>query len=204
MLTRVGQEDRSAQGFTLIELIIAIGILGIVFSALSLAMLASMRANQETRVRLDETRDEQFVAAYFASDVNGATGMASGTTARCGTGTAIAELRGASFDSATPPNATVTVASYVFTTSTVAGVATGTLTRYACEAVAGAASYPLTPVSTTVVARTLAATSPVVVCSTGASAATCSAATTAMSVTFQHRSGGDPFVLSGSERTATP
>jgi prepilin-type N-terminal cleavage/methylation domain-containing protein len=206
MLTSVRPKRRPEEGFTLIELIISIGLLGVVFSVLALVMLASLRANQETRARLDETRDEQFVAAYFASDLAGATEMVSGTAtgpaARCGTGLIVAEYLGTSFNNSSPPQQTVTLASYVFATSIVDGVLTGTLTRYACEAAPGS-PYPWAPASTTVVARSLAATWPAVVCFTGGAVAACSTTTTTMTVTFGRRSGGDPFELSGARR-ATP
>jgi prepilin-type N-terminal cleavage/methylation domain-containing protein len=205
MLTRRRPERRSEEGFTLVELIISISILGIVISAMSWVMFASLVANRETRNRLDETRDEQFVAAYFASDVDGATAMATGTSTACGSGLAVAEFTGTSFDSLSPPNQTATLARYVLTTSTVDGVNTGKLTRYACEAPSGA-SPAWTLIATTIVARSLAATSPTVACFSGSTQVVCATtpAPTTMSVSFARRSGGDQFVLSGTRRSTTP
>lgn len=189
-------ESRPDDGFTLIELIISIGLLGVVFSVLSMVMIGAFSANKETEVRLDETRDEQFVAAYFANDVAGATEMVSAVpAASCGMGPAFLEFRGSSFDASSLPNPTQTAVSYVFAT-------TGTITRYACEEPASSPiGYPWSPAKTTVVARNLAAAPPAVVCSTGATVAPCSTATTTLNVTFARRSGGHPFVLSGTRRT---
>ena len=203
MLTRAAPGRRADDaGFTLIELILSIGLLGLIFSTLSLVMLGSMRVNDETRERLDETRDEQFVAAYFATDVAGATELVTGSAARCGTGTALVEVRGESYTAATPPAETTTVASYVFTTATVDGVVTGSLSRRVCEAAtAGAPAFPWTPARTVTVAENLAGTAPVVTCTEGGVVAACSADTTSISVQFDRRSGGDPFVLSATRRT---
>ena len=210
MLTPVRRARRTDDGFTLIELIISIGLLGVVFSVLSMVMIGALTANRETRVRLDETRDEQFVAAYFATDADGATNLVAGAQARCGpaSATAVAELRGISFTAATPPQPTVTVASYVFSTSTVGGVTTGTLTRYACESAAATPSYPLTPASITIIARSLVATAPSVQCSTGGVVAACVAAVSpavapvTMKLTVNRLSGpAAEFVLTGSRRT---
>ena len=194
--------SRRDEGFSLIELIIAIGLLGVVFSVLALVMVTAMATNRDTRDRLDETRDEQFVAAYFASDVAGATVVAAGGASECGGGSALVELRGASFAAGSPPTASRTRATYVFSTATVDGVLTGTLTRQFCES-AAAPPYA-TPTRTTTVAQTLAATPPVVTCSTGGVAAACSADTTTVSVRFERLSGGDPFVLSATRRTSAP
>lgn len=195
---------RSENGFTLIELIVSIGLLGIVFATLSLVMLGSMRVNDETRDRLDETRDEQFVAAYFATDVAGAAEItAAPPTARCGTGagTVIVEVRGEAYTTDVPPKETTTLATYVLDVAVVDGVSTGIVTRRVCEAVTASSPFPWTPVHTTAVARTLAATAPVVTCSSGATTAPCSTATTTVSVRFDRLSGADPFVLSGTRRT---
>ncbi|HEY8720104.1 PulJ/GspJ family protein [Pengzhenrongella sp.] len=201
MLTRHRPSRRSEDGFTLIELVISIAIFGIVFGALSMVMVGAMTANRDTKVRLDETRDEQFVAAYFASDVSGATKMSSGQTTVCGTGLAVAEFRGTSFNDVTL-QATDTVVSYVLTTGMASGINTGTLTRFECESVAAS---PSVLISTTVVARSLAPATPVVHCYIGAVEATCALATTpapaTMTVSFDRRSGGAPFVLSGARRT---
>ena len=190
-----GEHAAGDDGFTLIELILSIALLGLVFGAISLAMVASLRTNDETQGRLDETRDEQFVAAYLASDVAGATAVVANAPSQCGPGTALLEVRGETFDAAaSPPAARATRATYVFTTTTVDGVLTGSLSRRVCES-AGAPPYP--PTGTTTLASALAPTTPVVSCSP----APCSAASTRVSVRFDRLTGGDPFTLSATRRT---
>ena len=113
-------------GFTLIEMVLSIAILGVIMAALVGLMFASMTADRKTKSRLDGTRDEQFSAVYFAGDVQGATDIVTGATARCGTGTAVIEFRGAAYDANPGPTYLadrITVVSYVFTTPLVSGVA---------------------------------------------------------------------------------
>ena len=184
-------------GFTLVELCISIALLGVVTVGLTAVMFTALTADRRTATRLDESRDIQFVNAYLADDVQGATSVATGGTARCGTGTAALELRGVSYDTASL-GAQVTVVSYVLTTSMVDGVATGALHRYACAAPASPApSYPLAPASDVVVARSLATTPPVVTCSPSP----CGATTTAVSVALVPVGGGTAVSVGGTRRT---
>jgi prepilin-type N-terminal cleavage/methylation domain-containing protein len=184
-------------GFTLVELVVSTGILGVVSAGLAGVMIAAFAANGETAVRLTESRDIQFVTAYVADDVQGATSVLTGVTARCGTGTAVLELRGASYDPASL-DAQVTVVSYVLSVRTVDGVTSGSLHRLACAVpTSPAPSYPLTPASDTVVARTLAATAPAVTCSP----TPCSAATTSVSLALAPASGGSAVTVGGVRRT---
>ena len=205
MLTGVAPRRGAQDGFTLIELILSIGLLGIIFSTLSLVMLGSMQVNDETRDRLDTTRDEQLVAAYFASDMAGATQVVVGGAAQCGADAAVVTLAGESFvatpaSSTATPDSTATVAAYVFGTASVDGVVTGTLTRSYCE---GTGNPPFaTPVETTALAARLAPTPPVVTCFTGPAAAPCSDATTTLSVGFDRLDGGR-FTLSGTRRATS-
>jgi prepilin-type N-terminal cleavage/methylation domain-containing protein len=182
-------------GFTLVELIVSIALLGVVMTGITAVMLTALTADRETATRLTESRDGQFVNAYLADDVQGARSVVTGVTARCGSGTAALELRGASYDPAAL-TAQVTVVSYVLRTSTVDGVVTGELHRLAC--VGGASpSYPLTPASDVTVARTLAATGPGVTCTP----APCSAATTRVSLELTPASGGPSVTVGGTRRT---
>jgi prepilin-type N-terminal cleavage/methylation domain-containing protein len=196
VLTR--RAARADGGFTLVELVVSISILGVVMTGITAVMLTALTTNRETAVRLTETRDLQFVNAYLADDMQGATSVVHGVTARCGTGTAALELRGRSFDDSSPPTAQVTVVSYVLTTATVDGVPTGSLHRYVCAADASPApSYPLTPASDVVVARSLVTTDPAVTCTPSP----CSATTTAVSLELTPVSGGAPVTVGGIRRT---
>jgi prepilin-type N-terminal cleavage/methylation domain-containing protein len=190
------QRLRGDSGFTLIELIVSIAILGVVMSALVGLMFASLAADRQTKKRLDGTRDEQFTAVYFAPDVQGATEIVTGTAARCGSGTAVLELRGSSYNPATLADR-VTVVSYVFTTPNVDGVATGRLERRSCEA-AAPASYPLVPGNKQTVARSLSTTAPSPTCTPSP----CGTSTKSVSLALT-RLGTEPsFTLLGTRRAS--
>ena len=184
-------------GFTLVELVVSIAVLGVVMVGITAVMFTALVADRETATRLDASRDVQFVTAFLADDVQGATSVETGAAARCGTGTAVLELRGASYDPASLAEQ-VTVVSYVLTTATVDGVVTGSLHRYGCAAGASPApAYPLTPATDVVVAHYLAAAPPAVTCSPSP----CGAATTAVSVALAPAGGGDPVSVGGTRRT---
>ena len=86
----------------------------------------------------------------------------------------------------------------MLTTSTVDGVVTGALHRYACAAAASPApSYPLTPASDVVVARSLAVAPPAVTCSPSP----CGATTTVVSVALVPVGGGTAVSVGGTRRT---
>jgi prepilin-type N-terminal cleavage/methylation domain-containing protein len=196
-----GAEARTDAGFTLVELVVSIALLGVVMVGLTAVMFTALVTDRETAARLDESRDVQFVTAFLADDVQGATAVLAGGAAGCGSGTAALELRGRSFDPATL-TAQVTVVSYVLTTATADGVATGVLHRYACAAdESPAPSYPLTPGSDVVVARSLAVTPPAVSCTVDELEAPCGAATTAVSLALVPVGGGDPVTVGGTRRT---
>jgi prepilin-type N-terminal cleavage/methylation domain-containing protein len=59
-------------GFTLIELIVATSILGMVMAAAVAVLIVSVRTTTATQSRLSESHDAQITAAYFVNDVQGA------------------------------------------------------------------------------------------------------------------------------------
>ncbi|MDT5023867.1 MAG: hypothetical protein QOE61_293 [Micromonosporaceae bacterium] len=63
---RLRRDDR---GVTLIELLVAIVILGIIIVPLGNALIGFSRNTDDTTRRLSESHDEQIMAAYFAQDV---------------------------------------------------------------------------------------------------------------------------------------
>lgn len=189
------------EGFTLLELLLSVVILGILMSAFVGLMFATMTANNQTKARLDGTRAEQISSVYFGRDVQaaqGANGLRAGVAAGCGAGTAVLEVRGTSYN---PGDLAplVTVVSYVFSTVTADGVTTGELQRRSCEAPATPApSYPLAIGTTRTVARGLLPTAPTPVCRPAPS---CGATSTSVNLTLS-RSGADAaFTLTGAKRT---
>ncbi|MEV4314362.1 prepilin-type N-terminal cleavage/methylation domain-containing protein [Actinocrispum sp. NPDC049592] len=57
-------------GFTLVELLIAIVIIGVITVPLANALMGSLRNTGETSNRLELSHDAQLTAAYFAKDVS--------------------------------------------------------------------------------------------------------------------------------------
>ena len=197
---------RDDNGFTLIELLVSITVLGIVMGGLTAIMFGALTTDVSTKLRMDETRDQQYAAAYFSVDAQAATTILSAVTAKCGTGTAVVEFQGSSYDatsSSVPPPATVTVVSYVFSTAMVNGKLAGQLRRQSCEAPASPPpTYPLTVKATTTVARTLVTTAPGVVCVTPLDVvAACGTGSASVTLSATRRSGDTPFQIVGTRRT---
>jgi prepilin-type N-terminal cleavage/methylation domain-containing protein len=142
MLTRLRRVRPVDQGFTLIELVIAIAILGLVMSAACAAMLTALRSNRETAQRLGTSNDQQYAATFFAEDIASANTVTSNATAVCGAAvTAVLNITSTDIDTttsgvpATPPptpEATTRSISYVMTTQTTNDGTYGVLERRAC------------------------------------------------------------------------
>jgi prepilin-type N-terminal cleavage/methylation domain-containing protein len=154
----VRRADGDETGFTLIELIISITILGILMPAIAAAMFSALATNRSTDVRLSESRDAREIAAYLPDDAAGSTSFATGGTSRCGAGgTVVLEFRGQSFDPAQV--AQTTVISYLLTTETAEdGQATRVLHRFSCQSAAPSPVYPLSPTSDISLARYVSTT----------------------------------------------
>ncbi|HJQ04579.1 MAG TPA: prepilin-type N-terminal cleavage/methylation domain-containing protein [Nocardioides sp.] len=57
-------------GFTLIELVVTVAILGFVVVALTGVVFGYLRTSNETSTRLNESTDQQFISAYWQQDVS--------------------------------------------------------------------------------------------------------------------------------------
>ena len=63
---------KSEEGFTLVELMISVVILGIIVGAMSAAIIVGLKTSDGTTNRLAESHDAQDVAAFFVTDVQSA------------------------------------------------------------------------------------------------------------------------------------
>jgi prepilin-type N-terminal cleavage/methylation domain-containing protein len=153
----------SEQGFTLVELLLAVSILGIIMAPLSLGFITGLRFIGRSDERFTDSRSALISAAYFASDVATANAVTPNDVAACGGGSALV-----SFNSADANGAVGAVqnneVSYVYDT---AGAPSPRLLRKYC-ANAGAAVSSVTAVSL--------ASAPVVTCYNAANAVNASCA----------------------------
>ena len=120
----------SSLGFTLVELLVSITILGIIVAPLSIAFVTGLRFLGRSDQRFNDSRSALISASYFAGDVSGANVVVKNDTAACGGGTALV-----SFDSSNASDgvggAVNSEVSYVVNTSDAKNT---TLLRKACLA----------------------------------------------------------------------
>jgi prepilin-type N-terminal cleavage/methylation domain-containing protein len=185
-------------GFTLVELLISISVLGIVLTAITGVTFVAMRTTAGANTRLNESNDLLRAATYFDDDVQGAQAVSVGTTPRCGTdATSVVELAGQDFTDDNLFTITTTVVTYVVRTVTAPTGTTKELHRLACAAQTDAPAYPLTPVTDIPVVRQLSSSSPTVTCG----GSPCSAFAR-VDMAVQERSGGLTYTLSGRRRVS--
>lgn len=67
---RLGTLRREDAGFTLIELVLSVAILGIVATALCGVVLQYLTTTTDTSARLTESTDQQFISTYWQNDVS--------------------------------------------------------------------------------------------------------------------------------------
>lgn len=150
---------RDEDGFTLIEMVIAVMVLGVVIASIAMGMIVMFRTTEETTQRLSESPDLQIAAAYFGSDVQSAQSF----TGTCGSppagSTTLVTLSwidpGADPASGAGAGDTTRVASYVLSDG---ATQNDELVRWYCDG-----SGPA--VSTTLVNYVKPATTPAVECS---------------------------------------
>ncbi len=166
--------SRRDEGVTLIELIVAIAILGLIMLPLGNALISYLHNTDATIARLGQSHDAQISAAYFAQDVQSVgthdtttypyplkqsveTGVAyNGGLYPCGVaGTPDALVRFA-WDDYTTPAAAATVVRAAYVVETVSGERQ--LHRIVC-------SGSSAPTADVIIAHKLASTGPTVTCS---------------------------------------
>ena len=74
---------RDDRGFTLIEVLMAITILGLITGALGTALIVALRNLDATQTRMAESHDAQMASAYVVTDVQSATAITT-TQPKCG------------------------------------------------------------------------------------------------------------------------
>lgn len=186
-------------GFTLVELLISVTILGILIGAISNAVAVALRITSSADVRLTESNDALFAAGYFGGDVQGAQSVSVGTTPKCGTdGSAVVEFVGQDFTDDSTFATTTRVVSYVRrTVANPDGTTTRRLHRLVCTAATATPSYPLTPSTDTTVVHRLSSAAPIVDCGGVA----CSAFIR-VDLTLHEESGSLGYTLIGRRRTS--
>jgi prepilin-type N-terminal cleavage/methylation domain-containing protein len=201
MLNRRADDD----GFTLVELLISVTIMGIVVSALAGVLLVTLKTATGADVRLTESSDLMRATRYFTGDVLGAKTVTVATTPKCGTDAkAVIEFIGQDIaDGATPPVTppvtpvvTTTVVSYVQRTVTGPTGTSLELHRLTCKAATATPTYPLIPVTAFAVVRRLSATAPTATCLPACSTFT------QVNLIVREKSGGLVYTLTGRRRTA--
>ena len=67
---RLRARARRDDGFTLVELIVTVAILGVITAVLCGVVLQYLKTSASTDARLNESTDQQFVSAYWQADVS--------------------------------------------------------------------------------------------------------------------------------------
>lgn len=173
---------RRDTGFTLVELLIAISLTGVIMGPLLTALFIGFRGSSEAAQRLSESHDAQLATVFFSGDVQSADLVLPGNV--CVAGAPLVAFRWTEGNGST----VVRQASYEVRTEPVTGERQ--LLRHLCT----------TPgvVRTTVVAHELAPTTgPAVTCDNAPCVAGSTPARVALTVTTE---SGYAFTLRGSRR----
>jgi prepilin-type N-terminal cleavage/methylation domain-containing protein len=176
---------RDDDGFTLVELLLAIAVTGIILGPLTAAVIVGFSASSEATGRLAESHDAQLATVYFTGDVQSAEAVQPPES--CVTGTPLVAFRWEEGD--TSP--VVKVASYEVATDPVSGEQR--LLRHVCTTPGGTRS--------TVVAHELS-TDPTKAPTASCDGGPCGAASDPRDVRLQvTAASGYAFELRGTRRT---
>lgn len=84
MLTRRPARTSRDEGFTLVELVLSVAILGLVMTAICGAMVVGLRTTTEADNRVGASNDVQFASTWFADDVASANEVLESGFTSCG------------------------------------------------------------------------------------------------------------------------
>lgn len=70
-------------GFSLIEILVALGVLGVIMSGVAATMIVGLKVTQESNRRLTEAAGVSFTSAYFVPDVVSAHTVLTGSFSQC-------------------------------------------------------------------------------------------------------------------------
>jgi prepilin-type N-terminal cleavage/methylation domain-containing protein len=108
--------ERRDGGFTLVELLLGITILGIIMVPLSMGFITGLRFIGHSDEKFNDSRSALITAAYFAGDVASANTVVPDDATACGGGSAIVSFMSSDASSGVGA-ATTNKASYVFDSS---------------------------------------------------------------------------------------
>lgn len=188
-MSRPGSRDARASGFTLVELLVAITIVGIIAGAISATFAVLARSSERTQALLEQSRGPKFSSAYWTPDV-ASSDTVDPAGVRCGTtGTEVV-----TFQWTDDRQAQAQVATWSLVTT----AGTTDLVRSVCDANALAA-----PKRTTVVAPGVEAANVSARCDDGSGLAACAASSTPQRVVLSFvSSDGRAFVVDANRQVS--
>jgi prepilin-type N-terminal cleavage/methylation domain-containing protein len=74
---------RTEAGFSLVEVLVAVAILGIIMTALSGAVIVGLRSTRDSHTSLDQSNAEQLVTTYVTKDIQAADSIKTNGTSSC-------------------------------------------------------------------------------------------------------------------------
>jgi prepilin-type N-terminal cleavage/methylation domain-containing protein len=98
---------RNDDGVSLVELLVAISIMGVVMAALGAALFTGMRTTRDTTTSLGQSNAELLVSTWVTKDVQAADAVKTGVTSACGNQPAVIETTTRTDPVATASNVTV-------------------------------------------------------------------------------------------------
>jgi prepilin-type N-terminal cleavage/methylation domain-containing protein len=87
----IARTRTSEAGFTLVELLVAVSLMGLIMTALTSAVIVGFRSTRDTHTSLDQSNAEQIITTYVTKDIQAANAVVAPVTL-CGGETPKLEL----------------------------------------------------------------------------------------------------------------